>query len=229
MGNKLAYQDDATSANIILAGLLANGLSRTGFDSQLQGNLRTVFNRKLNASIPDGHFWFAGRGDMFTVDPERSRDWVRLRVDSSVEGYAFSTQGFAPKLAVAVLLLYCFLVIMHIIYAALSGVSSTSWDSIAELMALAINSSPTTKLRNTCAGITQMSAFSVPIRILSCKDPDSCNDHLELVLGDVDPSIAQDCRIRENHAYGTSVEIEGQRQATRTRPNYHHNVSFEST
>ncbi|KAI4194521.1 MAG: hypothetical protein LQ350_007728 [Teloschistes chrysophthalmus] len=203
MGRKLNRHNDATSANIILAGLLANGLARTGFDSQLQGKIRTAFNTKLNTSIPDGNYWFSAKGDMFQVDSTGSKDWVKLRVDSSVEGYAFSTEGFAPKLTAAVLLIYCTLVMAHACYAAVSGVSSQSWNSMAELVVLAVNSSSTMQLRNTCAGISQMCVFRSPIRILTSKDLNDEDDHLELVFGHVDESVARRCRIQENHEYGT--------------------------
>ncbi|KAL8698263.1 MAG: hypothetical protein Q9201_006671 [Fulgogasparrea decipioides] len=203
MGRKLSGQDDATSANIILAGLLANGLSRTGFNSRLQGELRTAFNPTVNASLPDGNFWFASRGDMFHVDPAASEDWVKLRIDSSVEGYAFSIEGIAPKLTAVVLLVYCALVVGHLCYAATSGVSSTSWDSIAELVALAANSSPTTQLRNTCAGMMQMRIFRLPVRILTRKDTNEDEDHLEMVFDVVDEIVARRSRIQENHEYGT--------------------------
>ncbi|KAL8856121.1 MAG: hypothetical protein Q9178_007246 [Gyalolechia marmorata] len=115
MSVKLVDHDDTTSANIILAGLLANGLARTGFNSQLQGKIRTAFHPTLNASIPDGDYWFSGRGDMFTIDPSanNNKDWIKLRVDSSVEGYGFGLQGIAPKLTVVVLLIYCALVVGH--------------------------------------------------------------------------------------------------------------------
>ena len=204
MSVKLIDHEDTTSANIILAGLLANGLARIGFNSQLQGELRTAFNPTLNASIPDGDYWFSGRRDVFTVDPEASRDWVKLRVDSSVEGYGFGLEGIAPKLTVAVLLIYCALVVGHVCYAAISGVSSTSWDSITEMVALAVNSSPTIQLRNTCAGITQMGVFQLPMRILTSKDAmGEDEDHLELIVGAVDELVAKRCRVRENHDYGT--------------------------
>ncbi|KAL8790894.1 MAG: hypothetical protein Q9213_000319 [Squamulea squamosa] len=203
MSVKLVDQEDTISANIILAGLLANGLARTGFDSRLQGEIRTAFNPSVNASIPDGNYWFSGKGQMFTVDPEASRDWVKLRVDSSVEGYGFGLEGFAPKLTAAVLLIYCALVVGHVCYSAISGVSSTSWDSITEMVALAVNSSPTIQLRNTCAGITQMSVFHLPIRILTSKDAGEDEDHLELIFGSVDDLVAKRCRIQENHDYGT--------------------------
>ncbi|KAL8650851.1 MAG: hypothetical protein Q9226_004973, partial [Calogaya cf. arnoldii] len=134
MSVKLIDHEDTTSANIILAGLLANGLARTGFNAQLQGEIKTAFNPTLNASIPDGDYWFSGRGDMFSVDPIISNaDWVRLHISSSVEGYGFGLQGFAPKLATAILLIYCTLVVGHICYAGISGISSTSWDSMTEM------------------------------------------------------------------------------------------------
>ncbi|KAI4212950.1 MAG: hypothetical protein LQ349_009315, partial [Xanthoria aureola] len=204
MSVKLIDHEDTTSANIILAGLLANGLARIGFNSQLQGEIRTAFHPTLNASIPDGDYWFSGRRDVFTVDPAASRDWVKLRVDSSVEGYGFGLEGIAPKLTVAVLLIYCALVVGHVCYAAISGVSSTSWDSITEMVALAVNSSPTIQLRNTCAGITQMGVFQLPMRILTRKDAmGEDEDHLELIVGAVDELVAKRCRVQENHDYGT--------------------------
>ncbi|KAL8933569.1 MAG: hypothetical protein Q9216_006304, partial [Gyalolechia sp. 2 TL-2023] len=142
MTRKMARKPDTTSANIILAGLVANGLSRTGFNAQLQGDLRTVFNPQVNATLPDGDYWFSNSGDIFTFDPtsDEEKNYLKLRVDSSVEGYAFSLRGLAPKLTAAVLLLYCALVIAHFAYAAVSGVSSTSWDSITEWVVLAMNS-----------------------------------------------------------------------------------------
>ncbi|KAI4177618.1 MAG: hypothetical protein LQ346_007626 [Caloplaca aetnensis] len=208
MSRKMATEEDATSANIILAGLLANALSRTGFNSQLQGELRTVFAPDLNASLPDGEYWFAGKGDVFAVDPEASKEWVKLRVDSSVEGYAFSIDGIAAKLTAAVLLIYCALVVAHLVYAAVSGISSTSWDSITEFVVLAVNSSPSIQLRNTCAGVHQMSVFRLPARVLTSRDTDGEDDHLGLVFGHVDAATAKSCQVQENRDYGTMLAEE---------------------
>ncbi|KAI4112608.1 MAG: hypothetical protein LQ345_006272 [Seirophora villosa] len=205
MGNKMALRGDTTSANIILAGLVANALSRTGLGSQLQGELRTVFNPTLNASLPDGEYWFAGTGDVFTVDPLASKDWVKLRVDTSVEGYAFGIDGIAAKLTAAVLLIYCALVLAHLLYAATSGISSTSWDSVAEFLVLAVNSAPSMRVRNTCAGIQQMGVFRLPVRVLTRQATDGEEDHLGLVFGVVDEATARRCRVQENRDYGTML------------------------
>lgn len=80
-----------------------------------------------------------------------------------------------PKIAIAFLLTYCCFALSHYFYSGISGIfppstrggynakrlcflgiSSTCWDSIAEATALAINSPPTTILRNPCAGIAEI-------------------------------------------------------------------------
>ncbi|KAI4180232.1 MAG: hypothetical protein L6R41_007370 [Letrouitia leprolyta] len=160
MARKLDRKPDSTSANIILAGLVANGLSRTAFEARLQGTVRTVFHKGLNATIPDSDYWFSNKGDIFTLDPTPdTKNFLKLRVDSAVEGYAFSMDGLAPKITAAVLLLYCALVVAHVLYAAVSGISSTSWDTITEWVLLAVNSPTSVRLRNTCAGVHQMGIF----------------------------------------------------------------------
>jgi len=50
---------------------------------------------------------------MFSVDPTESEDWVKLRVFSMVEGYAYNTTDTAPKIAIWILLTDCLFVISH--------------------------------------------------------------------------------------------------------------------
>ena len=48
-----------------------------------------------------------------------------------------------------------------------------------------MNSTPTAALRNTCAGITELHIFQLPVRVLSKKDVEEGDgEHLELVFGD---------------------------------------------
>ena len=72
----------------------------------------------------------------------------------------------------------------HIIYLFAFGISSTAWDSTAEMMALAINSSPTKYLQNTCAGIIGIRTYQTRVRILATGSDSTKADHLELVFGD---------------------------------------------
>lgn len=87
----------------------------------------------------------------------------------------------------------------------LVGISSTCWDSIAEVTALAMKSTPTAALRNTCAGITELHIFKLPVRVLVAKDQEGEGEHLELVFGDVDRELVKDTTIKPNLAYGTML------------------------
>ncbi|KAL8636072.1 MAG: hypothetical protein Q9228_006493, partial [Teloschistes exilis] len=65
-----------------------------------------------------------------------------------------------------------------------SGISSNCWDTIAEVTAIAVNSRPTSALRNTCAGISEFHIFKLPVHILVSRDDEGEGEHLELVFGE---------------------------------------------
>lgn len=191
-----------TNVKTILAGLLANGLSGIGSTSKLQGTIRTVMGPDGSSSL-DGNYWFSGKGHMFEVNSNDRNNWVKLHVSSAFQGFAYNTHGAFPKLAICILLLYCAFALGHVLYAGISGISSTCWDSIAEVTALAVNSPPTRVLRNTCAGITEFDIFKLPVRILTIRDEEGDGEHLELVFGSVDEKSVVHRVIKPNRAYGT--------------------------
>lgn len=84
-----------------------------------------------------------------------------------------------------------------------AGISSTCWDSIGEVMALAMNSSPTTLLKNTCAGIMELDIFKLPVRVLAIRDDEGDGEHLELVFGNKDEKDTTGTPIKPNRVYGT--------------------------
>ena len=95
------------------------------------------------------------------------------------------------------------------------GISSNCWDTIAEVMALGINSTPTAALRNTCAGISELHIFKIPVRILVSKDTEGEGEHLELVFGELDEEKTKERTIVANRAYGTlpaGVELEHKKE-----------------
>ena len=195
-----------SSASIILSSLLANGLARTSFWGQLQGTARSSYEPRYNQTFIDGAYWLSGKGEVFQVTADESQTWTKLEVDSTVSGYSYSTRGTAAKLAMAFLLLYCLLVVVHFAYAGVSGISSTSWDSVAEVTALAANSTPTKELQNTCAGITEHRTFELPVRVLVTRDNEGDGEHLEMVFGDVDDGEAEKRRIMPGRVYGRLPE-----------------------
>ena len=190
-------------AGLILAEMVANGLSRIGSTSQLQGTVKQVTEPDQSIGL-DGNYWFAGKGNnVFQVDPGESKDWIKFRVSTTINGYAYNTHGTTTKLAIGLLLTYCIFAVAHIIYAGTSGISSTCWDSIAEVTALAINSTPTAALRNTCAGITELNIFKLPVRVLTFRDAEGDGEHLELVFGNLDEKALENKTIKANRVYGT--------------------------
>ena len=108
------------TAEIILPSLLANALARIGIESSLQGTPKMTTD-SLGESEPDGNSWYQGRGNAFVVDPEQSKGWVRLKVYSTLLGYAYNASGAGPKAAIAFLLAYCALAIAHLCYASITG------------------------------------------------------------------------------------------------------------
>ena len=152
--------------------------------------------------VLDGDRWFNGKGDAFDVDP--AQGWVKLRVFSAFEGFSYNTRGTTPKIAICILLTYCVVAFAHVLYSGFTGVSSTCWDSIGEVTALAVNSQPTILLRNTCAGITELNIFKLPVRVLAIRDNEQGDgEHLELVFGDMGEKTTQHTTIKANRVYGT--------------------------
>ena len=214
MSSHLLEKDIGISATIILTSLLANGLAMIGSTSQLQGTVKTVVDSDGSESLA-GDYWFSGKGDVFIVDPVESKDWVKFRVYTTIEGFAYNTRGAIPKVAISVLLAYCIFALAHVLYAGILGISSTCWDSIGEVTALAVNSKPTALLRNTCAGITELSIFKTPVRVLAFRDNDNSDgEHLELVFGDIDEKRIQHQVIKENRVYGTMPALVVKRRKT---------------
>ncbi|KAL8743879.1 MAG: hypothetical protein Q9190_003817 [Brigantiaea leucoxantha] len=254
------------TAENILVYLTVNGLARTSWESRLQGELRTLGLNGNNGL--DGNHWLQTKGDVFEVDPTKSRDWITLRVDSTLRGYGYNTLTVSPRIAIAILTTYCLLVVGHTLYSGITGelpflfisssfldglgnpslfprqgdcfdsrphvvllsypvtagqhifpasaslaistndssflgISSNCWDTIAEVTALAINSTPTAALRNTCAGITELHIFKLPVRILVSKDEEGDGEHLELVFGQLNEITAEQRTIQANRTYGT--------------------------
>ena len=112
-------------AEWVLGSLLTNGLARVGGDFQLQGTPRLI--RGPNHTFePDGTYWVSGKGDFFTADPKESANWLELRVESTIQGYAYNTRGNGPKIAIAILLTYCALAFSYTVYTTISGRLITS-------------------------------------------------------------------------------------------------------
>ena len=107
-------------ANWVIVSLVTNGLASIGFESTLQGSPKSVKSDDGTSWI-DGNYWLSGKGNMFEVDPTQSKDWLKFRVTSTLEGYAYNTETVAPRVAIAVMTLYCLIALAHLYYSGISG------------------------------------------------------------------------------------------------------------
>ncbi|KAL9578333.1 MAG: hypothetical protein Q9203_007135 [Teloschistes exilis] len=155
------------------------------------------------SKVPDAEEQVHSRNDVFTVDPRECQDWTTFLVDSTFQGYGYNAYTVPPRIAIAVMVLYCLFVVGHTIYSGTTGISSNCWDTIAEVTAIAVNSRPTSALRNTCAGISELHIFKLPVHILVSRDDEGEDEHLELIFGEVDKEKTRERRIKPNRTYGS--------------------------
>jgi len=211
--NILCSADHVCQLDLTLALMITNGLALTGGSRGLERNISWATIGDTYGA--DGRKWFRGE-DIFTVDPVGSEHWAKLEVNTQVVGLVYATRGLPIKLAIVILAMYIVVASVHFIYTCVSGFSSTSWHSISEVTALAVNSPPTEDLQGTCAGIEKIGIFRIPVRILAARgnsdvteteavlqDVPKKEEHLELVFGDVDRKVAARYRIIANEKYGT--------------------------
>ena len=103
-----------------LTAMMANGLARISFESTLQGSPRSIVSRDGTSWI-DGSYWLSGKGNVFEVDPDESKDWVKLHVNSTLQGYAYNAENASSRVAIAMLTMYCVLAGAHLLYSGISG------------------------------------------------------------------------------------------------------------
>ena len=104
-------------AAMTLVLMVTNGLARIGYESTLQGSPKSI----PGTPFIDGNYWLSGKGNVFTVDPVESKDWVKFHVNSTLQGYAYNTQTLPPRLAIGVMILYCIIALAHVIYSGITG------------------------------------------------------------------------------------------------------------
>jgi hypothetical protein len=114
--------------------------------------------------------------DTAWTDPETL---AQIQWTSYVNGYGYNTSPITVKLSLAVVMVYLVLAVTYLICTIVTGYAATSWDSVAELVALALNSERPKTLRNTSVGIGTLETFRKPVNIRVNQE-----DSLEVVFKD---------------------------------------------
>ena len=201
---------------MLLSNSVVNGLARrnfrVGISGTLLGNtdgldlvnyLNSSADRWENTTwvckdwcrhlLPSGYKMGYG-GNAFNISDTEKNASTKLTMRAGVLGWAFNRRGSAAKFAMIALLLYVFIAFGHFLYTIIwTKESSSSWDSISELVALAIRSDPPEALVNTGAGIETDETFEHRTRVI-CKD-----ECVQLAVGE---TLASYDKVEANTEYG---------------------------
>ncbi|TGO09036.1 hypothetical protein BTUL_0182g00240 [Botrytis tulipae] len=116
---------------------------------------------------------------------EQTRDqdkYTYITVNRFRYGYSYSLRGITRWLALSILLLHTFLALAHTVIITRMGWTSKVLKSLCEILVLAINSSPSAVLDNTCAGIDRLDTYKQIVKVR-----ETSFEHLGLVMnGDED-------------------------------------------
>ncbi|SCO76163.1 uncharacterized protein FRV6_00375 [Fusarium oxysporum] len=122
----------------VLGSLAANGLGRSN------PNVTSI----TTLADPDGEWWrsfmpqdgkvFGPGGSPYAVSDDDKARFFSAEMETWVTGFAFADNSLTMRGAMAVFYVYALLVIAYSIWSIWSGITSSSWESVPDLLALAL-------------------------------------------------------------------------------------------
>ena len=103
--------------------------------------------------------------DRSNTDWTDTKTLAQFEIQHYLSGYGYDSSTTAVRLSLAVLLTYICVTVAHLIYTLITGNVATSWDSIAELVTLALNSQRPDSLENTSVGVDTLETFRQLVNI----------------------------------------------------------------
>ena len=187
--------DSPHAVEAILAVMTAQGMGLSRSDAKLQGDLVGLDTTKEWQEWQKQFTSRGNGGEAFQVDDNTKNEFPRLQFMVKVNGYAYGITTSTVLSSIA-LLFYVLLATSHSIYIiGRSRTTSSAWDTVSELLTLALNSERTETLRNTGAGVTTLLSFEKPTRVVVKAR------HLELQVG-VQNALPDERKVQPNKAYG---------------------------
>lgn len=162
----------------ILASIFANGLSRYGsrhaFDPSSMSSRNNPFQWELKAPPKASDYYaslLSNKPHHNAVLPAPANsDYVKLQMRVEVVGYAWYASSFSDYLATAVVVMYMLVALAHTVWVFYKGVTSSSWDTVTELLALALQSPVSDALRGSGAGIERLGTYGRLTRLRAIRD-----------------------------------------------------------
>jgi hypothetical protein len=92
-------------------------------------------------------------------------------------GYGYDFRGILVSIAVAIPLIHVALALLYMGIVLAGALSNSAWSTMGDIMVLAVNSSSTEHLRNTCAGVDKKETWGLVTRVRETSE-----EQLELIL-----------------------------------------------
>lgn len=184
-------QNRATMISTILAGVVTDGLARIAGNGLFPYSAPMFLTNETDEGNLVGKFLVTsahgGEDESLNATAAELDNWLRIDPLFDRYGYGYRWEGSKTvQFGITVLLVHVALALGHsliILYKVLilrQGVVS-SWTTVAELVTLALNSTPSARLQDTCAGVTAAKTWR---QVVSVRE--TYPGHLEMVVGPED-------------------------------------------
>lgn len=155
---------------MMLASVFANGLSRYGsrhaFEQSSMSDSPTSPSRWLLKSLPRANNYYnsllsnkAHDNAILPAPASADSQSINLRMHMEVVGYAWYANSFSDYIATTVVVVYLLVVLVHTVWVVTTGITSSSWDTVTELLGLALQSPPSQTLKGSGAGIERLGTY----------------------------------------------------------------------
>ena len=109
----------------------------------------------------------------------------------TIDGLAYNASNVFDYISTAIIGLYMLIAISHTIWILWYRVTSSSWDTVTELITLCQNSPPTQALNNTSAGIQRYATYTKRVKIRAVQLENGTSEQRICTLCDDDDLEAQ--------------------------------------
>ncbi|KAL8877486.1 MAG: hypothetical protein Q9198_004506, partial [Flavoplaca austrocitrina] len=121
------------------------------------------------------------------LPPPLSSNFVALHLRFEVYGYAWYASSASDYFATVVIFIYIFVAVAHCVWILIiNRKTSCSWDTVTELLALALQSPAATSLLGSGAGIERLNTYKKIVRLRALEageeNRDGASKRLVLVL-----------------------------------------------
>lgn len=181
----------------IISVMITEGMARIHNTAFIQGPLVGTTRLQWRRQMLPAKGVFGPGGSAFNFTPGTNDQSGKFQMKTTVNGYGYGLTT-ASILSTMVLLIYSLIALTYVVYTIFfSQITSSAWDSITELVALAMNSTPSSALYNTGAGISCLNTLKQPVAV------GVTGDHLQLIFrgDDLKESHGDISGIAENTYY----------------------------